>query len=100
MAISRGVNILGLNRIIRRGLGILGKVVNENCEELIITSTFEGPDSERSLIYGIGGLDMRYPLKSKGVIVGRVMSVMDHGDTLQKEEVHVCIEYNLGRWPR
>jgi len=97
MLILQGVDISRLNREIRRGLGIVGRVYTENNEELIITSTFEGIHSEGSLHYGNDAFDMRYPLKFPGTIIGGVRRALGPEYDLVEEGDHVHIEYDPKR---
>lgn len=97
MLILQGVDISRLNREIRRALGIVEKIYAENSEELIITSTFEGMHSARSLHYGNDAFDMRYPLKFSGTIIGGVRRAVGPEYDLVEEDDHIHLEYDPKR---
>ena len=94
MLIKQGVDISRLNREIRRGLGIVDRIFNENNEELIITSTYEGNHGAGSLHYGNDAFDHRLPLKFPGTIVGGVRRALGPEYDLVEEGDHVHIEYD------
>jgi hypothetical protein len=97
MLIKQGVDISRLNREIRRGLGIVEKIYNENNEELIITSTFEGIHSAGSLHYGNDAFDFRLPVKFPGTIIGGVRRALGPEYDMVEEQKHVHVEYDPKR---
>jgi len=94
MLIKQGVDISRLNRKIRRGLGIVGRIYNENDEELVITSTYEGNHGAGSLHYGNDAFDIRLPLKCPGTVVARVRRGLGSKYDLVERPDHVHIEYD------
>ena len=63
MLLKAGVDISRLNREIRRALQIVNTVYINYIEELVVTSTYEGNHSPRSLHYGNDAFDARKPVK-------------------------------------
>ena len=59
MLLKAGVDISRLERNTRRGLGIAEAVFNEQAEEIIVTSTYEGNHGGGSLHYADQAFDLR-----------------------------------------
>lgn len=97
MLILQGVDISRLNREIRRGLGIVEKICEENNEELIITSTFEGIHDAGSLHYGNDAFDFRLPGKFPGTIINGIRRLLEIEYDLFEEGDNVHIEYDPKR---
>ena len=91
MLIKLGVSIEKLNRKARRGLGVVAAVFAEFNYEAIVTSTYEGNHSPRSLHYANDAFDVRLPPDGvvKIVLELRERLGKDFDVVLEKDHIHI-----------
>jgi len=91
MLIKLGVSIEKLNRKARRGLEVVAAVFAEFNYEAIVTSTYEGNHSPRSLHYANDAFDVRLPPDGvvKIVLELRERLGKDFDVVLEKDHIHI-----------
>ena len=91
MLIKLGVSIEKLNREARRGLEVVAAFFAEFNYEAIVTSTYEGNHSPRSLHYANDAFDVRLPPDGvvKIVLELRERLGKDFDVVLEKDHIHI-----------
>ena len=94
MLIKAGVDISRLERHTRRSLSVVAMIFSEERELFIITSTYEGNHSERSLHYANQAYDVRLPDDSKLRIFAKLKEQCGPDFDVVMERTHYHIEYD------
>ena len=94
MLIKLGVSIEKLNRKARRGLEVVSAVFAEFGHEAIITSTYEGNHSPRSLHYANDAFDVRLPPDGVLRIAASLRERLGAAFDVVVEMDHIHVEYD------
>jgi len=94
MLIKLGVSIEKLNRKARRGLEVVAAIFAEFGHEAIITSTYEGNHSPRSLHYANDAFDVRLPPDGVLRICASMRERLGKDFDVVVESDHIHIEYD------
>lgn len=93
MLIKLGVDISRLKRPMRRALWWVEEAYKQYDEEAVITSTYEGDHSVRSLHYDDNAVDFRRPKKFRE-IVARIKDALGNDYDVVLERTHIHVEYD------
>jgi len=94
MLLKLGVSIEKLSRKARRGLEVVAAVFAEFGHEAIVTSTYEGNHSPRSLHYANDAFDVRLPPDGVLRIAAGVRERLGGDFDVVLEKDHIHIEYD------
>ena len=94
MLIKLGVDISRLKRPMRRALWWVEEAYKQyDDEEVVVTSTYEGDHSVRSLHYNHNAVDFRRPKKFRE-IVARIQDALGNDYDVVLERTHIHVEYD------
>ena len=94
MLIKLGVSIERLSRRARRGLEVVAAIFTEFGHEAIISSTYEGNHSPRSLHYANDAFDVRLPPDGVLRIAAALRERLGAAFDVVVESDHIHIEYD------
>lgn len=94
MLIKAGVEICWLRSEIRKKLTEIEGIYNDEGNELIITSTFEGHHSAGSLHYADLAIDFRLPNKNRERVVRKIRKYLRPDYDVIMEVDHLHVEYD------
>jgi len=94
MLLKLGVSIEKLSRKARRGLEVVAAVFAEFGHEAIITSTYEGNHSPRSLHYANDAFDVRLPPDGVLRIAPGIRERLGGDFDVVLEKDHIHVEYD------
>ena len=94
MLIKAGVDISRLRPEIRKKLGKIESIIDVIlCEEMVITSTFEGRHSASSLHYANLAIDIR-SINRRSKVWGEIQRALGEDYDVILENNHIHIEYD------
>ncbi|TES92261.1 MAG: hypothetical protein E3J94_02805 [Desulfobacteraceae bacterium] len=94
MLIKAGVDISMLSRNARRAMEICNNYLMNNCEEMILTSTFEGNHIAGSLHYANDAFDFRFPKCFSVVFMDELRGLLGIDCDVVKYKRHIHVEYD------
>jgi hypothetical protein len=94
MLIKAGVDISRLKPPIRKKLPLIAQHYRRRCEELTVTSTYEGNHSEGSLHYAHLAVDTEMPLKGQKAFVEDLAEELGPDYDVVLEKYHIHTEYD------
>lgn len=94
MLLKAGVDISRLKRPIRRVLGIADGMLNQEGEELVVTSTYEGDHIPSSLHYSDEAFDSRKPRVNEVGFVLQLRQRLGKNYDIVLYQNHIHYEYD------